>query len=183
MTPIPVVPPSAPVVSPSTLMMPTSAPSISTEVASGSCIRARYSAAQKKVAEYAHFHGGRAAAKHFKVHHKNVQRWLKEELDTMKNPHRAKWCNKKGQGRKISYPVKIEKQLLQWVLELREEKQLPVSRHKIKVKALSLIKLVQPDFRASDGWVKALVRLFIEQRLPLLPSVLVNKFRRPGKIY
>ena len=43
-----------------------------------------YTATQKKkVATYARFHGGRAAAEHFKMHHKNVQRWLKEEMDTL----------------------------------------------------------------------------------------------------
>ena len=97
----PVVTPSAPVITPD---------GPSTEEASGSSlIRARYSAAQKKkVAQYARFHGGRTASKHFNIHHKNVQRWLKEELDTMKHPRRAKRCNKKGQGRKLSYPVEVD---------------------------------------------------------------------------
>ena len=89
-------------------------------------IRARYSYAQKKkVAHYA----GVAAAKHFKIHHKNVQRWLKDELDTIKHPHRAKRCNKKGQGRKLSYSPELDLKLLQWVLEQREEKNMPISRY------------------------------------------------------
>ena len=56
-----------------------------------------YTAAQKKkVATYARFHGGRAAAEHFKMHHKNVQRWLKEEIETIKHPHRGKYFWRKG---------------------------------------------------------------------------------------
>ena len=70
---------------------------------------------------------GRAASKHFKIHHKNVQRWLKDEFDTIKSPCRAKRCNTKGQGRKLSYPPEIDMKLLQWVLEQQEEKQMPVS--------------------------------------------------------
>ena len=152
-----VVLPSTPVSAPVEPPVP-AGPSTSTQ-GSASRINTRYSAAQKKkVAQYARFHGGRAASKHFNIHHKNVQRWLKEELDTVKHPRRAKRCNKKGQGRKLSYPAEIDMQLLQWVLELREEKQLPVSSHEIKVKALSLIKPLQPDFKASDGWVKAFMR-------------------------
>ena len=49
------------------------------------CIRRICSASQKaKIAQYAR--GARAAGRHFGIHHKNCQRWLKEELDKMKNP-------------------------------------------------------------------------------------------------
>ena len=41
---------------------------------------------KKKVALYVWHHGGRAAAKHFKIHHKNVQRWLKNEQNEIKYP-------------------------------------------------------------------------------------------------
>ena len=38
-------------------------------------IRTRYSATQKKkIAEYARFHGCRAATRHFKIHHRNAER-------------------------------------------------------------------------------------------------------------
>ena len=118
-----VAPPTSPHV------VPHAGPSISIEKAPGNkTIRSRYCFAQKKkVAQYAQFHGGRAASKHNKIHHKNVQRWLKDDLDAIKNLCRAKRCNKKGQGRKLSYPPEIDLKLLQWVLEQREEKQMPVS--------------------------------------------------------
>ena len=83
-------------------------------------IRTRYSATQKKkIAEYARFHGCRAAARHFKIHHRNAERWLKEELHNTRHRHRPRYVNKKGQGRKISYPSDLELELLQWVLEKR----------------------------------------------------------------
>ena len=63
-----------------------------------------------------------------------------EELDTIKHVHscHAKRCNKKGQGRKLSYPLDIDMDLLQWVLEQRELTNVPASCHAIKVKAMSL---------------------------------------------
>ena len=105
--PDPVAPPTSPVV-------PHAGPSTSIEKAPGNkTIRSRHSFAQKKkVAQYARFHEGRAASKHYKIHHKNVQRWLKDDLDAIKNPCRAKRCNKKGQGRKLSYPPEIDLKLL-----------------------------------------------------------------------
>ncbi len=124
----------------STALNPTDFEKSSTSLKSPT-VRAKYSIAQKKrVAQYARHHGGRAAARHFKIHHRSVQRWLKDELDTIKHPHRAKRCNKKGQGRKLSYPHEIDFKLLQWVLEQREEKNMPVSSQVLKIKALTLIK-------------------------------------------
>ncbi len=180
--PDPVAPPICPVV-------PHAGPSTSTGKAPGNkTIRSRYSSAQKKkVAQYARFHGGRAASRHYKIHHKNVQRWLKSELDVIKTRCRAKRCNKKGQGRKLSYPPEIDLKLLQWVLEQREEKQMPVSSHAIKLKALSLIKAVLPNFKASDGWVKGFMRRHnlvlraktsIAQQLPKDLESKISEFRR-----
>ena len=83
---------------------------------------------------------------------------FKDDLDAIKNPCRAKRCNKKGQGKKLSYPPEIDLKLLQWVLEQWEEKQMPVSSHAIKLKSLSFIKAVLPYFKASNGWVKGFMR-------------------------
>ena len=81
-------------------------------------------------------------------------------------------------------------QLLQWVLELREQKQLPVSTCEIKVKAMALIKPVQPNFKASGGWVKAFMRRHnlvlraktsIAQELPKDLENQICEFRRQVK--
>ena len=122
-------------------------------------IRTRYSATQKKkIADYARFHGCRAAARHFKIHHRNAERWLKEELHNTRHRHRPRYVNKKGQGRKISYPSDLELELLQWVLEKREAENIPVSIQALKLKALSLIMPVLPNFKASDGWARGFLK-------------------------
>jgi len=85
-------------------------------------IRKRYTVRQKKS-----FHGIRSAGRKFKVHHKNVSRWMKEEVDTIRYPHRPKYLNKKGQGRKLTYSTEIDVKLLEWVLEKREVDNIPIS--------------------------------------------------------
>lgn len=116
-------------------------------------MRTRYSNSQKaKVAHHARFHGSRAAARKFSIHHKNAQRWLKENLDKVRLTKRSKRCNRSGQGRKLSYPPEIDEQLYKWVLERREQDLVAVSSTSIKMKALSLIKPILPDFKASVGW-------------------------------
>ena len=116
-----------------------------------------YSAGQKaKVSYYARHHDPRAATRHFSVHHKNVERWMKASVDEMKNPKKRK--NKKGQGRKISYPQEIDEKLMAWVMEKREETHISVSTQVLRLKALSLIKPVLPSFKASDGWLRKFLR-------------------------
>ena len=79
-----------------------------------------YSSGQKhKVACYARQHGIRSAARHYNIHHRNVSRWMKLQLEDIKCP--GKRANKKGQGRKISYPQEIEEKLVSWILQKREE--------------------------------------------------------------
>ena len=63
-------------------------------------LRRMYSRGQKsKVAYHARHHGIRNASRKFGVHHKNVQRWMKDQVATVKNP--GKRANKKGQGQKL----------------------------------------------------------------------------------
>ena len=74
-------------------------------------IHRMYSKGQKSaVAHYARHHGIRAASRQYGVHHKNVQRWMNDQILKIKNPQKR--VNKKGQGRKISYPQVIEDKLL-----------------------------------------------------------------------
>ena len=114
-----------------------------------------YSHTEKfKVAEYARQNGVRVAARHFSVHHKNVQRWLISEIEKvpMKSGRMKPRMNMKGQGRKISYPPSLEGELVAWVLS--KQSYIPVSNRMIKLKALSLIRPVLPAFKASDGWCR-----------------------------
>ena len=75
-------------------------------------------------------------------------------MDIVKNKGRPSRKHRKGQGRKISYPLDIEGQLVGWILEKREECNVAVSTQMIRLKALSLIKPVLPGFKASDGWLR-----------------------------
>ena len=137
-------------------------------------IHRMYSQGQKRmVAYYARQHGIRKAARHYGIHHRNVQRWVKNQVTLLKN--KKKRSNKKGQGRKISYPQELEDKIMSWILEKREEKCVAVSTKLICLKALSLIKDTCPNFKASDGWVRKFmkrndlvlrVRTHISQNLP-----------------
>ena len=73
---------------------------------------------KKKVAEYAHFHGVRKAAKKFSVVHSNVVRWRKEEVRGIRNP--GKRSHRGGQGCKLTYPKELEDKLVAWILEKRK---------------------------------------------------------------
>ena len=137
-------------------------------------IHRMYSQGQKRmVAYYARHHGIRKAARHYGIHHRNVQRWVKNQVTSLKNPNKR--SNKKGQGRKISYPQELEDKIVSWILEKREEKCVAVSTQLIRLKAISLIKDTHPNFKASDGWVRKFmkrnhlvlrVRTHISQNLP-----------------
>ena len=68
--------------------------------------------------------------------------------------------NLKGQGRKISDATEIDEQLLAWLLERRETSHIAVSTQMIHLKAMSLIRPVNPGFKASSGWLtKFMMRL------------------------
>ena len=116
-----------------------------------------YSRKQKSaVALYARHHGIRAAARHFGVHHKNVQRWRNEQVSKIRNPHKR--ANKKGQGRKISYPQDIEDKIVTWILEKRDVDCVAISTQLVQAKAQCLIKEHNPEFKASEGWARKFFR-------------------------
>ena len=113
-----------------------------------------YSQSQKKmVAYYARQNGIRKAATHYGIHHRNVQRWVKDQVTALKNLRTR--ANKKGQGRKISYPQELEDQLVSWILQKREEQFVVVSTQLIRLKALSLIKDINPNFKV---WVRKFMK-------------------------
>ena len=118
------------------------------------CVRQIYSASQKlKIAQYARHHGARAAGRHFGIHHKKCQWWLKDELDKMKNPRKHCCKLKKGQGRKLSYSHELEDQLAKWILEEWGVSNVAVSTEMIRLKGHSLTKPSAPTckFKASNG--------------------------------
>ena len=125
-------------------------------------MRTRYTRAQKaKVARYARFHGSRAAARHYSIHHKNAQRWLKEDLDKVTIIRRSKQKNKKGQGRKVTHPHEVDEELYKWILEKREVNNVSVSIFSLKAKALSLIKSILPISRLLMAGFKVFVDVSI----------------------
>ena len=152
-------------------------------------IRKIHSVGQKKaVTEYARFHGIRAASRHFGVHHKNVSRWKKKQVSKVKNPHQRE--NKKGQGRKISYPQELEDKLLAGLLEKREVDYVAVSTQVIRLKAVSLIQQVNSKFKAADGWVRKFTkrnnlvsrtRTHISQTLPKDLECKIKTFHKEVK--
>jgi hypothetical protein len=106
-------------------------------------------------AEYARHHEVRVAARHFGVHRRNAGHWLKENLDAMKG--RKKRKNNKGLGHKLSYPVELDEQFLQWVLEKRDL-QLAVTIEMLKLRARQIITPMSPSFKASDGLAQKFFR-------------------------
>ena len=91
---------------------------------------------------------------------------------------------------KVTYPHQVDEELYKWILEKREVNNVSVSTFSLKAKALSLIKPILPNFKASDGWVQGFRRHFnlvmrartsIAQMLPAdLESKLTN-FRQEVK--
>jgi len=152
-------------------------------------IHRMYSKGQKSaVSLYARHHGIRTASRRYGVHHKNVQRWMKSEVSKIKNPNKR--SNRKGQGQKISYPQEIEDKLLAWVMEKREAQFVAVSTQLIRMKARSLIKEYNPNFKASEGWVrkflsrnKLVLRMqtHISQSLPKDLEDKIKEFRETVK--
>ena len=102
----------------------------------------------------------------------------------LKNPNKRR--NIRGQGRKLSYPKELEEKLVAWILEKREAECVPISTQVIRCKALSLIRAVNPTFKASDGWVRKFMkrnnlvlrcRTHISQSLPKDLEQKITAFR------
>ena len=62
--------------------------------------------------------------------------------------------NRRGGGRKLTYPMEIEDHLMEWVLCQREQG-LSVSLKNLQDKAKVMITPYNSDFKASDGWVQS----------------------------
>ena len=87
----------------------------------GMKIRRMYSEKQKvRVVEYTRHHGVRPAMRHFGIHRRNIQRWMEEYRDYHFNAKKVRQAkagkrHRKGQGRKLSYPVEVDQEILVWL--------------------------------------------------------------------
>ena len=79
-----------------------------------------------------------------------------------------------GSGRGLSYPQKVDEEIMEWIL-VRRDLHLPVGTELIKVKARQLIKPYNSEFKASSGWLHKFMmrhglslrsRTSISQKLP-----------------
>ncbi len=152
-------------------------------------IRLQYSTKQKKrVVMWARHHRVRPTERKFSIPRKNIQRWLKASKDNDFDEGPSKRGPKKQRtsigrqkaGRKLNYPREVDDKVLEWVLCMRE-KHLPISTQMLRDKALALIKPHNPNFKASDGWVRKFIRrhnLVLRARTSVaqkLPSDLEDK--------
>ena len=60
--------------------------------------------------------------------------------------------NKKGAGKKLSYPKSVDEELLQWVYVMSDQ-HMPCSTRLFRKKAKALIQPHNPQLKASTGWL------------------------------
>ena len=79
--------------------------------------------------------------------------------------------NHSGGGRPLTYPLEVEKDILSWLLELRDL-HVPVSILTLQEKAKRVVCPHNPTFNASRGWVE---KFFARHRLSLLSRTSVSQ--------
>ena len=79
--------------------------------------------------------------------------------------------NHSGSGRPLTYPLEVEKDILSWLLELRDL-HVPVSILTLQEKAKRVVHPHIPTFNASRGWVE---KFFARHRLSLLSQTSVSQ--------
>ena len=79
--------------------------------------------------------------------------------------------NHSGAGRPLTFPFELEKDILSWLLELRDL-HIPVSILTLQEKAKRVVRPHNPTFNASRGWVE---RFFARHRLSLLSRTSVSQ--------
>ena len=79
--------------------------------------------------------------------------------------------NHSGAGRPLTYPLEVEKDILSWLLELRDL-HVPVSILTLQEKAKRVVRPHNPTFNASRGWVE---KFFARHRLSLLNRTSVSE--------
>ena len=105
----------------------------------------------------------------------------KSTVRSIKTPTRNGKLNDKencsGAGRSLTYPLEIEKDILSWLLELRDL-HVPVSILTLQEKAKRVVRPHNPTFNANRGWVE---KFFARHQLPLLSRTSVKSYRNSWK--
>jgi len=113
-------------------------------------VRAAYSL--KEVVEYAKQYSMNQACKHYKWSAATV--WTGMKLDFSKES--CVVYRSTGAGRKLSYPIEKENELVQWVLE--RDVHLAVSVEHIIDQAVLAIQPVCPKFKGTRGWAQKFIQ-------------------------
>ena len=109
-----------------------------------------------------------ATAKEFGVNESTVRTIVKTPTRNDKLNDKG---NHSGAGRPLTYPLEVEKDILSWLLELREL-HVPVSILTLQEKAKRLVRPHNPTFNANRGWVE---KFFARHRLSLLSRTSVSQ--------
>ena len=109
-----------------------------------------------------------ATANEFGVNESTVRTIIKTPTRNCKLNDKG---NHSGAGRPLAYPLEVEKDILSWLLELRDL-HIPVSVLTLQEKAKRVVRLHNPTFNVSRGWVE---RFFARHRLSLLSRTSVSQ--------
>ena len=109
-----------------------------------------------------------ATAKEFGVNESTVRTIVKTPTRNGKLNDKG---NHSGAGRPLNYPFKVEKDILSWLLELRDL-HVPVSILTLQEKAKRVVRPHNPTFNASRGSVE---KFFARHRLSLLSQTSVSQ--------
>lgn len=128
------------------------------------------SAKKQQVVKYAKEHSIYQASKHFHLSPGTIGPWMKIDF----SKENTVLFRVAGSGRKLSYPIEKEEQLVAWVLEQRDV-HLAVTIQHIIDQAILTIQPSTPSFQGTRGWVQKLTRrnnlslrakTYIAQKLP-----------------
>ena len=98
---------------------------------------------------------------YYSIHHKNTDRWLNKDLDKVRVIKRSKRKNKIGRGsKKVNIP-KLKTRSYCSRSWIRENSKLCLFQSRpILVKTISKITSIQPEFKASEGWVDSFLQRY-----------------------
>lgn len=117
-------------------------------------VRAAYTIAKKhQVVKYAKEHSIYQASKHFHLSPGTIGPWMKIDF----SKENTVLFRVAGSGRKLSYPIEKEEQLVAWVLEQRDL-HLAVTIQHIIDQAILTIQPSTPSFQGTRGWVQKFMR-------------------------
>ena len=109
-----------------------------------------------------------AAAKEFGVNESTVRTIVETPTRNGKLNDKG---NHSGAGRPLTYPLEVEKDILSWLLELRDL-HVPVSILNLQEKAKRVVRPHNSTFNASRGWVQ---KFFARHRLSLLSRTSISQ--------